>query len=193
MSPRTIIFLGPQGTGKGTQVGAVCDHLGGLGQPVTKVETGKPFRELVTRGGYAAARVRAHIDAGELVPSVITNALVVRELLDTVSPETHVVLDGYPRDLAQAQILEEALCFFERPTLTVIHLDTPDDIVTARMRERGRSDDTAPVIRERLRLYHELTEPVVTYYKERPNTQFITINGALSIESVTREIISKLM
>jgi adenylate kinase len=192
MSPKTIIFLGPQGSGKGTQVSAVYDYLQSQGGVVAKIETGKPFRELSARGGYAATRVRAYIDAGQLVPSVITNALVVRELLDTVTPDTHLVFDGYPRDIAQAHILEEALVFFERTALTVIHLDTPDDVVTARMRERGRSDDTEAVIAERLRLYHELTEPVVEYYQSRATTDFIAINGALSIEAVTADICAHL-
>jgi len=191
-SVKTIIFLGPQGSGKGTQVGAVCDYLTRLDLVVAKVETGKPFRELSARGGYAATRVRDYIEVGQLVPSVITNALVVRELLDTVALETHLVLDGYPRDLAQATILEEALQFFERTEVMVIHLDTPDDVVTARMLGRGRSDDTETAIAERLRLYHALTEPVVAYYRKRPATTFVTINGALPIAEVTEQIIAHL-
>lgn len=192
-SAETIIFLGPQGSGKGTQVSAICTHFHAAGRLVAKVETGKPFRVLSAEGGYAASRISAYTDNGQLVPSVITNALVVQELLASVTPETTIVLDGYPRDKAQAHVLEEALQFFERSRIIVVHLDTPDTVVTARMMERGRRDDTEAAIAERLRIYHTLTEPVVAYYKDRPETTFMTINGALPIDEVTAQIIAQLV
>jgi adenylate kinase len=188
----TIIFIGPQGSGKGTQVEALSAAFAASQLPVFVAQTGQPFRELAARGGYAAARVRDTIEAGHLVPHVIVNALVVKELVDNLSPDTNLIFDGYPRDVAQAETLEAALNFFERSALTVIHLDTPDEVVIARMKGRGRSDDTDAVIAERLRLYHSLTEPLVAYYQARPHTNFITVNGALPISEVTAIITTKL-
>ncbi len=189
----TILFIGPQGSGKGTQVAAVANYLRAHDSvSVEQIETGTPFRELAERGGFAAALVKELIEHGQFVPNVITNALVMQELVDRLTPECHVLLDGYPRDLDQAHTLEAALTFFKRPRLTVFHLDTPDEVVIARMKGRGRSDDTDVAIAERLRLYHTATEPLVAYYRSRPETTFVTVNGAESIESVTRQLVATL-
>lgn len=192
MPAKTIIFIGPQGSGKGTQVEAVAAAFTARAEAVFVAQTGQPFRELAARGGYAAARVRDTIEAGHLVPHVIVSALVVKELIDNLSPETNLILDGYPRDVAQAETLEEALAFFERPQLTVIHLDTPDEVVIARMKGRGRNDDTDEAIAQRLQLYHTLTEPLVAHYVKRPDTNFVTIDGAQPIRVVTKEITAAL-
>lgn len=193
MQPHTILFIGPQGSGKGTQVAAVATYLREQGTvPVEQIETGTPFRELAQRGGFAATLVKDLIEHGRFVPPVITNALVMRELVDRLTPECHLLLDGYPRDIDQAHTLEEALQFFKRPHLTVFHLDTPDEVVIGRMRGRGRSDDTEEAIAERLRLYHSVTEPLVSYYQARPETTFIAIDGAESIAAVTRTIVAAL-
>lgn len=192
MPAKTIIFIGPQGSGKGTQVEAVAAAFTARAEVVFVAQTGQPFRELAARGGYAAARVRDTIEAGHLVPHVIVSALVIKELIDNLSPETNLILDGYPRDVAQAETLEEALAFFERPQLTVIHLDTPDEVVIARMKGRGRNDDTDEAIAQRLQLYHTLTEPLVAHYVKRPDTNFVTIDGAQPIRVVTKEITAAL-
>jgi adenylate kinase len=188
MTPHTIIFIGPQGSGKGTQVAMLEAKLRKAGSAVMNLQTGKPFRELAARGGYAADIVAERLAAGQLIPDFFTNALVTKELVDQLTPEMHLLLDGYPRNRAQAEVVEVMLTFFKRPSLTIIHLDTPDEIVQERMQSRGRNDDTPAAITERLRLYHAETEPLVAYYRARPDTNFIHIDGAPPIETVTKQI-----
>jgi adenylate kinase len=188
MKSKTIIFLGPQGSGKGTQVEKLASHLDSRHEPVTVLQTGKPFRDLSARGGFAAELVRNRIEKGKLIPNAVTNALVISEMMHVTTPDTHLIFDGYPRDVAQAEVLDEALQFFERSELTIVHLDSPDSVVIKRMKSRGRSDDTDEGIAERLRLYHSVTKPVLAYYQARPQTVLHTIDGALTIEEVASRI-----
>jgi len=192
MAGHTIIFLGPQGSGKGTQVERLLATLANVDNPVLHLQTGDAFRRLNQTDNFTARRVTETINAGNLVPDFLTNALVVREFVEQLTPETTIVLDGYPRNRRQAEVLEEALTFYERPMVSVIFLDTPDEVVKERMRERGRADDTQESIAERLRLYHEVTTPLLEYYRARANTHFLTIDGTQSIDAVTEAIIHKL-
>lgn len=194
MKPQTIIFIGPQGSGKGTQVDLLESWLTKqLSDPVVVFQTGQPFRDLAAKGGYAAELVRNRIDKGYMIPNAVTNALVVNNMMSRIEATTNIILDGYPRDVLQAQNLDEALQFFERDVLTVVHLDTPDEVVKARMVSRGRNDDVESAITERLRLYHSVTKPLVDYYQARPGTKCIHVDGAASIEKVASLIQSKVL
>lgn len=188
MQPHTIIFLGPQGSGKGTQVERLLQTLAAHEVSTLHVQTGDMFRRLGETDTFTARRVMETINGGNLVPEFLTNALVVRELVEQLTPENMIVLDGYPRNRAQVEVLEEALQFYQRPEVSVVFLDTPDAVVKERMRERGRADDTEASITERLRLYHEMTTPLLEYYRARANTNFVTVDGTQSMEAVEQDI-----
>ncbi len=185
MDTKTIIFIGPQGSGKGTQVELLIKALEGSGaQKVLNLQTGKPFREMMERGSYTATRVKSLMNNGLLVPDWLTDAMVARELESALADDMHIIFDGYPRNLAQANVLEDMLAFYGRTDLFVVWLDTPESVVRERMMGRGREDDTEEAIDTRLALYKEMTEPVIEYYKKRVGTNFVTVDGSDSIESV---------
>lgn len=194
MQPQTVIFIGPQGSGKGTQVQNLMAHLKFLDseRSVSHIQTGQAFRALREEGGYTAARVLDLIDHGELVPDFLTNAMVVEQLRREMTDNSHVIFDGFPRNLSQANLIDDILVFYMRNQLSVVYLDTPDEVVRERMRKRGRIDDTDEVIDERLRLYNELTEPLIEYYQKHSSVRFVTIDGAQTVDQVKTAMIAGL-
>jgi adenylate kinase len=156
---------------------------------ITHIETGKPFRELAAAGGYTADVVKALINHGKFVPNVITNAFVVGEFVNEHVEGAHIILDGYPRNRAQAEACNELFQFYGREQIDIIHLDTAQAVVVERMLARGREDDTEEAIAERLRQYEQVTKPLLAYYAQQPHTTVHNINGAQTIEAVHAELL----
>jgi adenylate kinase len=94
--------------------------------------------------------------------------------------------------VSEAQVLESALSFYKRLSLTIINLDTPEEIVRIRMEGRARPDDTQESIEARLQWYREETVPVLAYYRGRPQTNVYDINGTASIDEVYADIMKHL-
>ena len=189
MQTQTIVFFGPQGSGKGTQTATLIDYLkSNDDRPVIDLETGRGFREMTKLDTYTGERVRDLLENGELVPNFLVSSIVMSEVAERLTIDSHLVIDGFPRNVDQARVLEQMLSFYKRPSLTVIGLDVPDDVVIKRMMGRGRADDTPELISERLRLYHEQTKPLIEHYNDRPNTNFVHIDGSQSIKAVWEEI-----
>ena len=113
-------------------------------------------------------------------------------MLDQLDAKSHLLIDGFPRTVPQAEVLDDALAFFERDMLHVINLDTPEEVVRKRMYERARADDTDESIEERLRWYREETLPVLDYYRVRPDTEVHDLEGTDTIEGVHAQILTAL-
>jgi len=194
MQSQTVIFIGPQGSGKGTQVERLTAYLheNSPEQAVVPIETGKAFRDLAQSHTYTARRVTEILAEGGLVPNFITKAFVVKFLIKNLEDNTHLTMDGFPRNLAQVQFIDDLMKFYKRDALSVVFLDVPEEVVRKRMKGRGRVDDTPELIDERLRLYKEQTEPIVSAYKTREDINFIYIDGTLSIAEVTQKMIEGL-
>ena len=193
MEPKTIIFIGPSGSGKGTQVKAVTEYLESNSQaPVLNIETGKGFRDLTEKGSFTATRVRELLADGQLVPNFLAESFVVKFLIKNLTPESHLTMDGFPRTLPQVDFIDELIEFYQRPKPLVVHLQVSDDVVRERLLARGRNEDVPELISERLRLYHEKTEPIVTAFKNRENVTFIQLDASQSAQDVTKKIIAAL-
>jgi adenylate kinase len=154
-----ILILGPQGSGKGTQAKRIADAYG-----IPHIATGDILRAAVEDGSELGAQVRPILERGDLVPDDLMVGLIRERLLE----EAGFVLDGYPRTIAQAEALDAMLDEIGKPLDAVILLQVSDDVATERLLGRaereGRADDSPEAIRNRLRLYHELTELVVDRY-----------------------------
>lgn len=194
MNVQTVVFIGPQGSGKGTQVDLLLKYLekNDPSKEIVEIQTGKGFRTLAKEGGYTALRVKNILEHGELVPDFLTQAIVVNQLIADLTSESHIVMDGFPRNIEQAKFADGLLKFYLREQISVVYLETPEDIVRERMTIRGRSDDNEASINERLRLYKEMTEPLLSHYQHRPKTSFITVDGVKTVEEVHGEIIAGL-
>jgi adenylate kinase len=154
----TIALLGPPGSGKGTQAARLRDDLG-----FTPLASGELLRAARAEGTELGRRAAEYMDRGDLVP----DDLIVGIVLDALGAagDTPVLLDGFPRNVEQA----EALTKNGRELSAAILIDVPDDVVEQRIlgRGEGRSDDNPETIRERLRVYHDSTEPLTSYYERR--------------------------
>jgi adenylate kinase len=161
-APLTIVLLGPPGSGKGTQAARLREDLG-----YTPLSTGDLLREARSKGTDLGRQAAAFMDRGEPVPDELIVALGRHALED--APGRPILLDGFPRTVAQARALDPALAQYDRVLGTVVLIDVPDDVVAERISHRGqgRADDRPETVHERLRVYHEATEPLVAHYDER--------------------------
>ncbi|MFT7645080.1 MAG: adenylate kinase [Candidatus Paceibacteria bacterium] len=192
MEPTTVIFIGPQGSGKGTQIErlytviAETDPL----RRIVDIQTGRRFRALAAKHEtFAERKIGRTLDTGALQPDFLTHILWGQAMLDQLDPKSHLLVDGFPRTVTQAQVLEDALEFFEREYLHVINLDTPEEVVRERMQDRARADDTKESIETRLGWYSEDTLPVLDFYRVRPDTIVHDIDGTKSINEVHKQIL----
>ena len=160
---------------------------------VVDIQTGRRFRSLAARSEtFAEKKVARSLDTGVLQPDFLTHVLWGEAMLDQLDPKSHLLVDGFPRTVTQAHVLDDALSFFERNNVHIINLDTPEDVVRARMHGRARTDDTHESIEERLRWYREDTLPVLDYYRVRPSTHVHDIDGTDTVEGVHQQILNAL-
>jgi adenylate kinase len=193
--PYTVIFIGPQGSGKGTQIEKLKTVLEerDTRRRVVDIQTGRRFRSLAAKQEtFAEDKVAETLDAGSLQPDFLSAVLWGQAMVDQLDPKSHLLIDGFPRTVAQIPDLEDALHFFERGTVIVINLITPEELVRTRMHSRARADDTDASIEERLRWYREDTLPVVDYYRARADTIVYDVDGTESIEGVHNQILTAL-
>ncbi len=195
MQTKTIIFIGPQGSGKGTQIAKLDAVLKekDSAHRVVDIQTGRRFRAMAASGeGYTEKHVAETLNDGVLQPLFLSTVLWGDAMKTHVDEDCHLLIDGFPRVVDEAKVLESALAFYHRDQIDIINLDTPEDVVRGRMEGRAREDDTAESIEERLRWYREETLPVVDYYRQRPGTKVHDIDGTLSIDEVHTEILKAL-
>ena len=179
-----LLVLGPQGSGKGTQAKRISAAHG-----IPHVSTGDMFRAAIAAGTELGRRVEPILASGDLVPDDLTVALI-RERLSEQDARDGFVLDGFPRNLAQAEALDAMLAEIGRGLDAVLFFDLSDELAVERIRGRAldedRDDDTPEAIGRRLAIYHEQTEPVVERY--RATGKLVPLHAARSIEEVSTEI-----
>ena len=181
-----IVFLGPPGAGKGTQAAIVAAAL-----RIPHVSTGDIFRANVSSGTPLGLEAKRYMDAGNLVPDSVTNAMVADRLLEP-DAAAGFLLDGYPRTADQAEHLATVLAQAGRALDVVLELDAADDVVVPRLLARaeveGRVDDTEDVIRHRMTVYRSQTAPLVDYYRQRSLLR--TVDGIGTVDEVTARIMA---
>ncbi len=194
-TPYTIIFIGPQGSGKGTQIELLTRVLREKDptKRVVDIQTGRRFRALAAKmEGYTERRVHETLDSGMLQPLFLSAMLWGDAFHQHVDPECHLLIDGFPRTVHEAHVLESALSFYKRNHLIVLNLSADESIVRERMIKRARKDDTQTSIEARLAWYREETVPVLAYFKERAHTTVLECDGTKSIGDVHDEILTLL-
>ncbi|MER7079356.1 adenylate kinase [Saccharopolyspora kobensis] len=177
-----LVLVGPPGAGKGTQAAVLSEQLG-----VPHISTGDLFRANIGNETPLGQKAKSYMDAGELVPDEVTNEMV-RDRLGDEDAAKGFLLDGYPRNTAQAEVLRDMLAADETELTAVLQFDVPEEELVKRMLARGRSDDTEDVIRRRLAVYRSETEPLLDYYQDR----IIKIDAVGSIEEITARALEAL-
>jgi adenylate kinase len=183
-----IVLLGTPGSGKGTQAQLMKDRL-----DVPHISTGALLRDAAERGTVMGIQAKSIIDRGELVPDEIMSDMV-EERLSQSDVANGFILDGYPRNLSQAESLDAVLERLGAPADDAIQLDVNPEHIIKRIAKRatkeGRSDDNEDVVRNRMRIYHEQTAPVIEYYAKRGLITHVLGDG--TVEEVLERILSVL-
>ncbi|NMR18896.1 adenylate kinase [Cellulomonas fimi] len=187
MSARLLI-MGPQGSGKGTQAIRLAERM-----DVPAISTGDIFRANVKGGTELGTQAQAIMDAGDLVPDELTNAMV-RDRLSQEDASRGFILDGYPRNAAQVTALDQMLQGDGVALDAVVELSAPRDELLARLARRaaieGRTDDTEDAIRRRLEVYAEQTAPLTEAYAARG--LLVTVDGIGEVDGVTERVLAAL-
>lgn len=177
-----IVLLGPPGAGKGTQAVKLAEKLG-----VPQISTGDLFRQNIGNGTALGLEAKRYLDAGDLVPSELTNALV-DDRLDDDDVAGGFILDGYPRSVEQAEALHDMLARRELKLDAVLEFRVPEEELVARLAGRGRADDTEDVIRNRFKVYRDETAPLLGYYHD----ELKTVDAVGSLDEVFNRAVQAL-
>jgi adenylate kinase len=159
-----IVLLGPPGAGKGTQAQKLSEKLG-----IPQISTGDLFRKNISEKTPLGEEAKRYLDAGDLVPSSLTNALVEDRIGDDDAADGFI-LDGFPRSVEQAKALHDMLEKRDLKLDAVLEFQVSEEELLERLKERGRADDTEEVIHNRMKVYRDETEPLLEYYSDELKT-----------------------
>ena len=167
-----VVLLGPPGAGKGTQAQKLSEKLG-----VPQISTGDLFRKNISEGTPLGVEAKRYLDAGDLVPSELTNKLV-EDRIEQDDAAAGFILDGYPRSVEQAKAFDEMLKNHNTKLDAVLEFSVSEEELFERLKGRGRADDTEEVIHNRMQVYRDETEPLLEYYSHN-NLQAVDAVGSL--------------
>lgn len=182
--PFSLVLFGAPGCGKGTQAELIAEHYG-----FAPISTGSLFRQEIAHKTPLGIEAKTLIDAGQLCPDTLTLNML-RQHLQQLNNGNGFILDGVPRTIKQAQMMDGKDFPTPIPVSLVIYIKVNEAEIFARLSERakllGRSDDTPEVIKQRIATYLELTKPLKKYYAEQG--KLVEINGLQTIEQVFQDI-----
>lgn len=166
-----IILIGPPGCGKGTQAQLLSKHFG-----LKHISTGQLIREKIRQHDTEALKIKEYVDQGQFVP----DKYVIKLLKENISEQGNI-FDGVPRDINQAHALDELT-----PIDLVIELTLTEQEILERLVKRKRNDDDEKIVKKRVALYEDLTEPLLEYY--RPRSIVHTVDASQCVEDVFSNI-----
>lgn len=194
MIPQTFIFAGPSGSGKGTQVDLLKKYLQKQTPEIAQFSsyTGDGFRSLMNGTTLASKLAKEIQEAGGLQPEFLAVWLWAGNLIKNVTGKEHLFIDGSPRKVAEAMVLDSAMQFYGRNPINIILVNVSKKEAKRRLLLRARHDDSGEEIDRRLSWYETDVLPSIEYLKERPGCIFHGINGEQSPERVHEDIIKSL-
>jgi adenylate kinase len=179
-----LILFGPPGSGKGTQAVRIADKYN-----LVHISTGEIFRREIRNKSTLGLKVQSIIEKGELVPDDLL-VDILRSALQQAGNPGGFVFDGFPRTIRQAEDLDKLLNETGETVTLVLSLEVDEEEVVTRLLKRaqleGRKDDTEEVIRNRMKVYHSQTFPLMEYYNKQK--KFKSLTGVGSIDDIFRDI-----
>ena len=183
-----LVLLGPPGSGKGTQAARLKDYL-----QVPHVSTGDLLRAEVAAGSPLGVQAKEVMARGDFVSDEILLGML-EDRLARADTGNGFILDGYPRNLAQADALDVLLRRIGQPMDYAVQLEVPTELLVERIAGRaaaeGRADDTPDVVRNRLDKYTSQTAPVIDFYRQ--HGQLTVVDGVGSLEDVFSRLVEAL-
>lgn len=179
---KNIVIFGAPGAGKGTQSDFIVERFG-----LTHISTGDLLRKEISDQSELGKRIKSIMDAGQLV----SDEIVIEMIDNAIANDTKGILfDGFPRTVAQAEVLDKLLAKHGRTLTCMVRLDVPRQELIHRMLDRakvsGRSDDNEETIKNRLVEYESKTLPVADYYRNQGKD--VNINGLGDIKHISEDI-----
>src|SRR6516162_817271 len=194
MKLQTFIFIGRSGCGKGTQVELLQEYIKKQNHQryVFYIETGERFRQFIKEHSLSSRSAAEIYKSGNRQPDFIAVWMWSHLLVERMTGEEHIIFDGTPRSLQEAQIIDTAITFYNRERPHVIYLNISRETSKARMIARRRMDDiNAEEIERRLNWFESDVIPAVEYFRKHSNYNFIELNGDQPVEAVQHELPSK--
>ncbi|QSH39273.1 nucleoside monophosphate kinase [Candidatus Kaiserbacteria bacterium] len=189
---KTVLFFGPSGAGKGTQVELLKEHLAKKSdRKIVYIEMGGLLRAMVARGDLTGKLTHEIISNGKLMPSFMPIYLLTQYLVDNFTGEEHIVADGVTRREGQAKAFDDAMAFYGREDYEVVLMELSPEVALERLLARGRNDDSEEKIQRRIDWYNKDVLPALDVMKERGRT-IHRIDGAPEVEEVHKEILKAL-
>lgn len=193
MEPYSFILIGRSGCGKGTQADLLSKYLeeNNFGR-VLYIYTGKRLRDLVQKCDTETAKIAKSIMiSGGIEPSFLSVWAWSEEFINNADKNANIIIDGSPRVLMEAKVIDEAFGFYGRKNVKPIFIETGREWSAEMLFRRGRIDDTKEAINERLNFFDKTVMPVIDYYEKESNFKLVRINGEQSVDNVHDEIIRK--
>lgn len=189
---QAYIFIGRSGCGKGTQVSLLVEQLKKQGENIFNLETGSKFREFIKGSGYSNKLAKEVGERGGLQPEFLAVFMWAKAITDNLKEGDTMVLDGVARKILEAKLLDTVFEFlgYEKPT--IVFMNVSRQWSEERLLGRGRGDDAIQEIKNRMDWYDTDVEPVIEWYKNNPDYNFLDINGEQTIEEVHQEILTKI-
>ncbi len=192
MAPVTVLFFGPQGSGKGTQVKLLIAFLQKRSdRGVIHIDMGQLLRDMIAGGGYSAQLTDEIVSVGRRMPDFMPIYLQTNALVKNFTGEEHIIADGLARGPDQTRAWDDAMVFYKRGNYSVISLELSEESSIKRLLTRGRHDDTESAIRNRLTWHKREVEPQLVLLEERGRT-IHRINGEPDIETIHKNILKAL-
>jgi adenylate kinase len=193
MELQTFIFIGRSGCGKGTQVTLLQEYIRKQDQKryVFYIETGERFRQFIKEHSLSSRFAAEIYKRGDRQPDFIAVWMWSHLLVERMTGEEHVIFDGTPRSLHEAQIINTAISFYNRQRPHVIYLNISRETSKARMIARRRMDDINPEeIQRRLDWFETDVIPAVEYFRQHSKYNFIELDGDRPVEAIHKELLS---
>ena len=195
MSPQTFIFIGRSGCGKGTQADFLQKYLKTQdpGCEIFYLETGSRFRDFI-KGDSLSSKLSLDIShRGDRQPDFLAVWMWAHLFVENLKGNEHVIIDGTPRSINEANALDSAVKFYNRQPAKVIYLNVSRAWAEKRLSGRGRTDDRSLLeVKKRLDWFETDVLPAVSHLQEHPEYRFLDINGEQPIEEIHHEIINKI-
>jgi len=192
---QTVIFIGRSGCGKGTQADLLRERIVRFDpdkRQILYVETGEHFRRFIRGQSYSSKLSYRAYESDDRQPDFLACYMWAKILLEELEENMHLIFDGAPRALPEAQVLTSALQFYMREKPTVIHLNVSREWSEKHLLARGRTDDVnISKIDKRLNWFEKDVAPAIEYFRDNPYYRYFEINGEQPIEKVHAEIIAK--
>jgi adenylate kinase family enzyme len=194
MKDYTIIFIGKSGSGKGTQIKQLTEFLNAKGeQSIEYVQSGQGLRDFIAGDTYTSQKTQELNAQGKLYPTFIAIWSWVDGMIKNFKGERILIVDGAPRKLNEAIIMDEMFDFYTRENRYIINLEVSDEWTAQRLHGRGRGDDLSEEsIKTRLNWFHTNSPEILSFFEKTGKYKMITINGEQSIEDVQKDIITAL-